>query len=117
MTQAELKFASFEACMAWSNDPQNSLEGQFELIDGELVELTPESGLNDAIANRLFFRLVSSGIAPLDLVRPGKCEIQIPVLVPVLKHGDAANRFPDLVVLSLEHLALTQTRLLRVILS
>ena len=54
MTQAKLKFASFEAYMAWSSDPQNSLEGQFELIDGELVELAPESGLNDAIANRLF---------------------------------------------------------------
>ena len=36
-----------------------------------------------------------------------KCEVQVPVLRP----GDAANRYPDLVVLREEHLDLTQRRL------
>jgi hypothetical protein len=44
---------------------------------------------------------------PFPLVRPGKCDVQ----VPVLQTGDAANRIPDLVVLREEHLALTQKRL------
>ncbi|WP_333414800.1 Uma2 family endonuclease [Microcoleus sp. MOSTC5] len=35
------------------------------------------------------------------------CEIQ----VPILREGDAANRYPDLVVLRPEHILLTATRL------
>ncbi len=74
-------------------------EGRCEFIDGELVELPPESGLNDAIANYLFLMLVSAGI-PFNLVRPGKCEIE----VPVLKAKTPQNRYPDLVVLKPEHI-------------
>ena len=55
MTQAKLKFASFADYLAWSNDPANYLEGRFELVDGELVEVPPESGVNRTIANRLLF--------------------------------------------------------------
>jgi Uma2 family endonuclease len=106
MTQAKLKFASFEEYMAWSNDPDNAMEGCYELIDGELVQLPTESGLNDLIANYIFLMLVAVGV-PFQLVRPGKCEVQVPVLQP----GDAANRIPDLVVLREEHLALIQKRL------
>ena len=81
-------------------------EGRCEFIDGELVELPPESGLNDAIANYLFLMLVSAGI-PFNLVRPGKCEIE----VPVLKAKTPQNRYPDLVVLKPEHIELTRKRL------
>lgn len=107
MTQTKLKFASFEEYLVWSSAPENCMEGQFELVDGELVEVPPESGPNNAIANRIFFFLVSAGVVPLDLVRPGKCEIQVPILQP----RDAANRYPDLVILREEHIALTQKRL------
>jgi Uma2 family endonuclease len=107
MTQAKLKFANFEAYLAWSDDPENCQDGQFELVNGELVELAPESGPNDAIANRIFFFLVAAGMVPLELIRPGKCEVQVPVLRP----KDSANRYPDLVILQSEHLALTQKRL------
>ncbi len=107
MTQAKLKFANFEEYLAWSDDPENYRDGQFELVDGELVELAPESGPNDAIANRIFFFLVAAGMVPLELIRPGKCEVQ----VPVLRSKDPANRYPDLVILRPEHLALTQKRL------
>jgi len=107
MTQAKLKFVNFEAYLAWSDDSENYRDGQFELVDGELVELAPESEPNDAIANRIFFFLVAAGMVPLELIRPGKCEVQ----VPVLRSKDPANRYPDLVILQPEHLALTQKRL------
>lgn len=107
MTQARVKFASFEEYLIWSDDPENYLEGRFELIDGALLEVPPESGLNRTIANRLFFLLVAAGIVPLELVHPGQCEVQVPVLQP----KDPANRYPDLVVLEPVHLALTQKRL------
>jgi Uma2 family endonuclease len=106
MTQAKLRFASFEEYLTWSDDPENYMEGYYELINGELVELPPEKELNSSIANYLLVMLVASGSA-IRLVHPGKCEIQ----VPILQLGDAANRYPDLVVLREEHLKLTERRL------
>jgi Uma2 family endonuclease len=103
MTQARSRFSSFEEYLSYSD----GLEGRYLLIDGELVELPPESEPNDFIANYLMVRLASCGIAPLRLIRPGKCEIQVPVLEP----KDPANRFPDLVILREEHIPLTERRL------
>ena len=82
------------------------LPGRCEFIEGELVELPPESGLNDAIANYLFLLLVNAGM-PFQLVRPGKCEIEVPVLKP----KQPRNRYPDLVILKPEHIELVQKRL------
>ncbi|GAB4351145.1 MAG: Uma2 family endonuclease [Leptolyngbyaceae cyanobacterium] len=104
MTQARVKFTSFEEYLS-SNDAM-SLEGRYELIDGELIELPPESRLNSTIAVRILLVLLAAGI-PVELIHPGKCEVQVPVLQP----HDAANRYPDLVVLQPEHLDLTQRRL------
>jgi Uma2 family endonuclease len=81
-------------------------EKRYELVNGRLIELPPESEPNDAIANDLFLMLVNSGL-PFRLIRPHTCEIQ----VPVLQAGDPANRFPDLVIIREEHLELTQKRL------
>lgn len=81
-------------------------DNRYELVDGELVVLPPESGFNDCIANYLFLLMVNAGI-PFDLVRPGKCEIQVPVLQPKTPQ----NRYPDLVILRPEHLELTRKRL------
>jgi Uma2 family endonuclease len=105
MTQAKVRFANFEEYLAWSDDPENGIEGRFELIYGELFELPPESGLNDWIALNLRDLLIQ--IINRRLIRLGKCEVQVPVLQP----KDAANRYPDLVVLREEHLGLTQRRL------
>lgn len=107
MTQARTTFASFEEYLIWSDDPGNATEGQFEWVDGELVEVPPESGVNRTIANRIFFLLVATGLVPLELVHPGQCEVQVPVLQP----KDPANRYPDLVILQPVHVALTQKRL------
>lgn len=103
MTQARSRFSSFEEYLSYSD----AMEGRYLLIDGELVELPPESEPNDFIANYLMVRLANSEIAPLRLIRPGKCEIQVPVLEP----QDPANRFPDLVILREEHIPLTERRL------
>lgn len=105
MTQARLKFASFEAYLSYSN--RANLEGRYELINGELVELPPESELNNWIADNLKFLLTMIRIVPRRLIKIHACEIQVPVLQP----SDAANRFPDLVVLRPEHLELMQRRL------
>jgi Uma2 family endonuclease len=106
MTQTKLRFASFEEYIAWSDDAENFLDYDCELIDGELVPLPTEAELNSSIANFILVMLVSIG-APLRLVHAGKCEVQVPVLQP----KDAANRIPDLVVLRPDHLTLTQRRL------
>lgn len=102
MTQAKPKFATFEEYLEYDDGTDN----RYELIDGELIALPPESEPNDFIANLLFLNLVNAGF-PVRLVRPGKCEVQ----VPVLEHGDAANRFPDFLILDEVHLSLTQKRL------
>jgi Uma2 family endonuclease len=101
MTQAKPRFATFEEYLSYSSE----LEGRFQLIDGELIELPPESERNDWIAIILRDWLIQ--IISRRRIRLGKCEIQ----VPLLKKGDAQNRFPDLVVLREEHLQLTQRRL------
>lgn len=105
MTQARATFATFEEYLSYSD--KTSWEGRYELIDGELVELPPESEPNNWIANYLQFLLVQGNIAPLRLIRIHALELQVPVLRP----KDAANRYPDLVILRPEHLELTQRRL------
>lgn len=104
MTQAKAKFASFEEYLSYSDEMD--MEARHELVNGELVELPPESRLNSTIAVRILLAFVALGI-PIELVHPGKCEVQVPILRP----NDAANRFPDLVILRAEHLELTKRRL------
>ncbi|HIK56095.1 MAG TPA: Uma2 family endonuclease [Synechococcales cyanobacterium M55_K2018_004] len=103
MTQAKVKFTTFEEYLSYSDE--TPMEGRYELIDGELVELPPESELNNWLALNLRDYLIQ--VVRRRLVRIHACEVQVPVLHP----GDPANRFPDLVVLRPEHLELTQRRL------
>ncbi len=103
MTQAKTRFPTFEAYLAWSNDCADN--ARYEWIDGELVELPPESPENDFFALNLRDLLIRS--VRRQLVRVHTCEVQVPVLEP----KDAANRYPDLVVLRLEHLTLMERRL------
>jgi Uma2 family endonuclease len=103
MTQAKVRLASFEEYLAYSDE--TPLEGRYELVGGELVELPPESEENNWLALNLRDYLIQ--VVPRRLVRVHACEVQVPVLQP----KDAANRFPDLIVLRQEHLELTQRRL------
>lgn len=100
MTQAKLRFASFEEYLAL--DPEDLPEGFYEYVDGELVELMTESGINDTIANFLFLLLVNAGI-PHHLIKPGRCEVEV--------IGKPRTRIPDLVILQEEHPELTRRRL------
>ncbi|BAS57000.1 hypothetical protein NIES2135_36540 [Leptolyngbya boryana NIES-2135] len=103
MTQAKLRFSSFEEYFAAGDDLE--LEGRYELIDGELVQVPPESEENNFFALNL--RDLFAALLPRRWVRIHQCEIQ----VPVLEKKDAANRYPDVVILRPEHIALTKTRL------
>ena len=103
MIQAHKPKLTFEEYLAYEDDTDN----RYELIDGELITLPPESGPNNFIANYLLFTLASSGFVPLMLIRTHMCEIQ----VPILREGDSANRYPDLVILRPEHILLTASRL------
>ncbi|MBW4465631.1 MAG: Uma2 family endonuclease [Pegethrix bostrychoides GSE-TBD4-15B] len=105
MTQAQLKFHSFDAYLSYGD--HIDIEAPHQLINGELVELPPESEPNSWIGRALFLILATSGIIPPRLVVILGCEVQVPTLQP----KDPANRFPDLVVLRPEHLQLTQKRL------
>ncbi|WP_017300429.1 Uma2 family endonuclease [Nodosilinea nodulosa] len=105
MAQAKVTFTTFEDYLAYSDG--QTTEQRYQFIDGELVELPPESEPNDFVADSLQFYLAIANVVPRRLVKTHTCEVQ----VPVLQLGDPANRFPDLVVLRNEHLALTQRRL------
>lgn len=105
MTQARVKFTTFEEYLSYSD--ATPMEGRYELIHGELVELPPESEPNNWIANCLQFLLAAANVSPLRLIKIHALELQVPVLRP----KDAANRYPDLVVLRPEHLDLMQRRL------
>jgi len=93
---------SFEDYLALSDF---ELEHQAELIDGELIELPPEAGLNSSIVMFVVSQLFAIGV-PFTHIKPYCCEVQ----TPVLEEGDAANRFPDLVILGNEHLSLIAKR-------
>ncbi len=100
LTGQKLTFAEFLALR------DTEWAGRAEWHDGELIELPPESGFNNGIATFLFLKLVELGVPYLQ-VRLHACEVQVPQLQP----GDAANRFPNMVVLQPEHVLLVHDRL------
>lgn len=107
MTQAKVRFATFEAYLSWSSSLENASEERFELVDGELFALPPEKEINNWIARCLMLRLIASRQVAARLIVTHSLELQ----VPVLRAGDSANRFPDLVVFWPEHLSMMQNRL------
>lgn len=104
MTQAKQQFSTFAEYLEWSDHSSDGI--QYELIDGELIELPPEAEPNTAIATFLLVQFMNAGI-PLRLLKHYQCEIQ----VRVLQSSDAQNRYPDLTVLREDHLPLTRKRL------
>ena len=89
---------TFEEYLSYDDGTDN----RYELIDGELIALPPESGRNDFIA--LYLRDALIAFVPRQQVRLHSCVIQ----VPVLKAGQPQNRYPDLIVLRPEHIVLIQ---------
>jgi Uma2 family endonuclease len=82
------------------------IEGRAELIDGDLIALPPESRLNTEIATFVLSSLLAIAV-PHYLLKLYACELQTPVLAP----KDAANRYPDLVLIREEHRALCDRRM------
>jgi Uma2 family endonuclease len=90
MIQVKPRFQSFEEYLAY-NDGTDKL---YELFNGELIEVPPESGRNVQIANRLF--LIFALLLGTDRVRGHGLELEV--------NGEPRNRYPDLTILREEHI-------------
>ncbi|MCY7367940.1 MAG: Uma2 family endonuclease [Chamaesiphon sp.] len=84
------RFESFEDYLDYTDD-NNRL---YELFNGELVQVPPESGFNIGIANFLFsFFLPVVGYLR---VRGHGLELEV--------NGEPRNRYPDLTIIKAEHI-------------
>jgi Uma2 family endonuclease len=92
MLKIKPRFTSFEEYLAY----EDNSEGVYELFNGELIEMPPESGLNIQIANRLF--LIFALMLGSDRVRGQGLEIEV--------RGEPKNRYPDLTIIKEEHIKL-----------
>jgi len=75
-------------------------DNRYELLNGELVKVPPESEPNSWLTTWLRDELVQ--LIKRRLIKTHDCELQVP--------GNPQNRYPDLVVLREEHLAQTRKR-------
>ena len=96
MVQTKPRFHSFEDYLAYDN----GTEHLYELFNGELIAVPPESGQNVQIANRLF--LVFALLLGTDQVRGHGLEVEV--------RGEPKNRYPDLTIIRPEHVLLLAQR-------
>jgi Uma2 family endonuclease len=96
MTQAKSKFSSFEEYLAYDN----GTDSLYELVDGELVELPPESGRNSQIL--MFIVLAIAPSIDPRRIRVRGLELEV--------RGNPRNRFPDLTIIQEEHIEQLQRR-------
>lgn len=90
MIQAKPRFLSFEEYLSYDDGTENL----YELFNGELIEVPPESGENVSIAGFLFvhFALLLGHLR----VRGHGLEIEV--------RGEPKNRYPDLAIIREEHI-------------
>jgi len=96
MAQLKPRFQSFEAYLAYDDGTDNL----YELFNGELIPVPPESGFNIEIANLLFALLLP--IVGHRRIRGHGLELEV--------RGEPRNRFPDLTVIREEHIAQLKNR-------
>ncbi|NJL36013.1 MAG: Uma2 family endonuclease [Leptolyngbyaceae cyanobacterium RM2_2_4] len=96
MTYTKPRFLSFEEYLSYDDGTDNL----YELFNGELIEVPPESGLNVEIANFIFSSLFS--IVGHRRLRGHGLEIEV--------RGEPKNRYPDLTILQPEHVQLLRQR-------
>jgi len=96
MTHTPVKL-TFEQYLEYDDGTDN----RYELFDGELVKVPPESQETYGIARFLFVQLLS--LTKLERIFTHSLELQV--------QGDPQNRFPDLVVVSEVHLELMDKRI------
>ncbi|MGB3403284.1 MAG: Uma2 family endonuclease [Microcoleaceae cyanobacterium] len=90
MLQVKPRFKSFEEYLLY-NDNSEKL---YELFNGELIEMPPESGLNIEIATFLLLQFVA--ILNYRRVRGQGLELEV--------NGEPKNRYPDLTIIREEHI-------------
>lgn len=96
MTQARQRFLSFEEYLSYDDGSEN----RYELFNGKLIEVPPESGKNTAIA--VFLLLQFAAIVGYSRVRPHGLELEV--------KGEPKNRYPDLTILQAEHVQQLEPR-------
>ena len=90
------RFESFEEYLEYT-DSNNQL---YELFNGELVEVPPESGFNIGIANFLLASFLP--IVGYLRVRGHGLELEV--------NGEPPNRYPDLTIIKAEHIEQLRSR-------
>jgi len=96
MTQAQVRFFSFDDYLSY-NDGTDKL---YELYNGKLIEVPPESGENVSIATFLLLQFVP--IVGYMRVRSHGLELEV--------RGEPRNRYPDLTIIREEHIPQLQRR-------
>jgi Uma2 family endonuclease len=90
MAQLKQRFQSFEEYLSYDDRTDNL----YELFNGELIEVPPESGFNVEIANFLFAVLLP--IVGHRRLRGHGLELEV--------RGEPRNRYPDLTIVREEHI-------------
>ncbi|MBV8885256.1 MAG: Uma2 family endonuclease [Chroococcidiopsidaceae cyanobacterium CP_BM_RX_35] len=90
MAQTKQRFQSFEEYLFYDDGTDNL----YELFNGELILVPPESGRNTAIA--VFLLLQFAAIVGHLRVRPHGLEIEV--------RGEPRNRYPELTIIKTEHI-------------
>ncbi|HEY9865480.1 MAG TPA: Uma2 family endonuclease [Candidatus Obscuribacterales bacterium] len=96
MTQAQVRFQNFEEYLSFDDGTENL----YELFNGELIQVPPESGKNVAIAGFLFvqFALLIGHLR----IRGQGLELEV--------RGEPKNRYPDLTIIREEHIEQLENR-------
>jgi len=96
MIQVKPRFLSFEEYLSYDDGTENL----YELFNGELIEVPPESGFNIEIANFLFSLFLP--IVGHRRLRGQGLELEV--------RGEPKNRYPDLTIIREEHIQLLKQR-------
>ncbi|MDX2215714.1 MAG: Uma2 family endonuclease [Oculatellaceae cyanobacterium bins.114] len=96
MVQSKLRFLNFEEYLSY-DDGTDSL---YELFNGELVEVPPESGENAEIVSFLLSVLLP--LVGYRRLRAHNLELEV--------RGEPKNRYPDLTIIREEHIQLLKRR-------
>ena len=91
MVQAKPRFLTFEEYLSYDDGTENL----YELFNGELIAVPPESGVNVQIATRLLVWFAQS--IGTDRVRGHGLELEV--------RGEPRNRYPDLTIIREEHIS------------
>ncbi|PSB26741.1 Uma2 family endonuclease [Stenomitos frigidus] len=96
MVQIKPRFLSFEEYLSYDDGTDNL----YELFNGELIEVPPESGFNVEIATFLLVQFAL--MLGSQRVRGHGLELEV--------RGEPKNRYPDLTIIREEHIQLLKKR-------